>query len=308
MHLGIDIGGTSVKLGICDGSGRVHARGTVVFDGGATAAEMLERVALEAQALGMGAGRYATCGVGSPGELDAGRRALRRANHLPNWIDVAIPAVLGARLGIPVVLENDANCAAWGESRCGAARGARSVVLFTLGTGVGGGIVLGDDLWVGAAGAAAALGHIVVDPCGPRCRCGQRGCLETFASATAVASRFGRGSAREAFAAAERGEPDGIAAADAAGGALAAAVAEVLHVLQPEVVVLGGGMAAAGQPLLTRVVAGVEPRVRAAWRAHTRITTAQLGADAGWIGAALWGARVAEGHDLRAPEAHHTTS
>jgi glucokinase len=288
LFLGVDVGGTAVKLGICDSDGGVRGRSSIATDPTSVAGDMLDRIAAAAKALIAESGEVTACGVGTPGPLDPARRSLLRANHLPAWTDVAIPELLGGRLSTPVILENDANCATWAESRIGAARGASSVVLFTLGTGVGGGIVLDEKLWCGAAGAAGAFGHLVVDPAGPRCLCGQHGCLEQYASATSVARRFGKGTAVDAFSAAARSDPKGIAAVRAATDALAAAISGVVHTLQPEVVILGGGMAAAGEVLLRPVRDGVRQRVRAAWLERTRIELAALGGDAGWIGAALW--------------------
>ena len=290
LFIGVDVGGTTVKLGICDAEGHVHGRGTVATDPAAPPANMLERIAAAARKLITDAGPAHACGVGTPGPLDPDRRSLSRANHLPLWKDVAIPDILGAQLGIPVVLENDGNCAAWGEAQVGVGRGARAIVLFTLGTGVGGGIVLDGELWVGVGGAAGAFGHLVVDPAGPLCLCGQHGCLEQYASATSVARRFGRGAAYDAFSAAESGDADGIDAVGEACEALATAIAATIHTLQPDLVVIGGGMAAAGDALLLPVCEGVHHRVRPAWLASTRIVLASLGSDAGWIGAALWAA------------------
>ena len=290
LFLGIDIGGTAVKLGICDAAGEISGRASIPTDVAASSTGMLDRIAEAARELATNVGAVTAAGVGIPGPLDPGRRALQRANHLPNWTNVAIPALLQERLAIPVVLENDANCATWAEAKIGAGRGANSVVLFTLGTGVGGGIVINGDLWSGAGGAAGAFGHLVVDPAGPLCLCGQHGCLEQYASATSVARRFGAGSAIDAFSAARRGEAGAVAAVGAAAGALATAIAGVVHTLQPEVVVLGGGMAAAGDALLLPVREGVGRRVRAAWLERTRIVLGSLGTDAGWIGAALWAA------------------
>jgi glucokinase len=290
LCIGVDVGGTTVKLGICDAYGRVHGRGSVATDPAAPPADMLERIATVARKLIADAGPAHACGVGTPGPLDANRRTLSRANHLPLWKDIAIPDILGSQLGIPVVLENDGNCAAWGEARVGVGRDARSIVLFTLGTGVGGGIVLDGELWVGVGGAAGAFGHLVVDPAGPLCLCGQHGCLEQYASATSVARRFGRGAAYDAFSAAESGDADGMAAVSEACEALAVAIANTIHTLQPEIVILGGGMAAAGDALLLPVCEGVHHRVRPAWLERTRIALASLGSDAGWIGAAMWAA------------------
>jgi glucokinase len=307
LSIGVDVGGTAVKLGVCDADGRVHARRTIATDPAAGPDHLLDRVAAVAGALVAETGPVRACGVGIPGPLDAERRTLLRANHLPGWTDVAIPELLSARLDLPVALENDANCAAWGESQVGVGRSAQAVVLFTLGTGVGGGVVLGGRLWAGVGGAAGALGHLVVDPAGPLCRCGQRGCLEQYASATAVARRFGRGGAEAAFEAARRGEPDALAAVAAACDALAAAAAAAIHMLQPEVVVLGGGMAAAGDSLLAPVREGVRRRVRPAWLARTRVELTALGGDAGWIGAALWAARRCRTAPGAAPRARTAT-
>jgi len=289
-YLGIDLGGTTVKLGICDADGVVRARASLDTEVERGPDDAMARIAHAARALVAG-GRVDACGAGVPGEIDRDRRVLVRAHHFPGWTNVGIGERLAAMLGVPTALENDANCAAWGELCAGAGRGARSLACFTLGTGVGGGVVIDGELWTGANGAAGAFGHIVVDPRGPECPCGQRGCLEQYASATALARRFGRGSAREAFEAARRGDARAVAAIDWACDGLAAGVATVIHVMQPEVVVLGGGMAAAGDALLERVRGGVARRVRAAWLTHVRIVGSTLGDDAGWVGAALRGAR-----------------
>ena len=291
LFLGVDVGGTTVKLGICDEMGQPGARASIATDAFASPDEMLARIGESARSLINDAGRVRGGGVGTPGPLDPERVALRRANHLPLWKDVAIPRILGDLLSIPIVLENDANCATWAEARIGAGQGASSVVLFTLGTGVGGGVVLDGKLWRGAAGAAGALGHLVVDPAGPVCLCGQHGCLEQYASATSVARRAGKRSASDAFAAAQRDDAASIEAVRSAGDALGAAIAAVVHTLQPQVIVLGGGMSAAGDALLLPVRDAVRRRVRAAWLERTSIVLGALGADAGWIGAALWAAR-----------------
>jgi glucokinase len=293
LHLGIDLGGTSVKLGVVDAQGSPRAHSTIATEAARGPGDAIERIARAAGELMERIGPVATGGIGAPGELDAERRRLVRANHFPGWANVAIADALADRLGLPVSLENDANCAAWGEFRGGVGQGARSLACFTLGTGVGGGLVIDGEIWPGANGAAGAFGHIAVDPNGPPCRCGQRGCVEQYASATAVATRFGRGTARDAFDAAARGEADAIAVVDWACEGLAAGVANVIHIVQPDVVVLGGGMAAAGSVMLDRVRAGVARRVRAAWLTGLRIECSSLGDDAGWIGAALHGARQA---------------
>jgi glucokinase len=287
VFLGIDLGGTAIKLGVCDSSGSVIDRRTIDTQVERGSDDAIARIAIAAHGLIEDTGALVACGIGAPGELDVQRRRLLRANHFPGWVNVALPERLGHHLGVHAILENDANCAAWGEFRAGAGRGTTSLACFTLGTGVGGGIIVGGELWIGVNGAAGALGHIAIDPNGPACRCGQRGCVEQYASATAVAGRYGRGSARDAFEAAARGDADAVAVIDWACDGLAAGVANVIHVVQPEVVVLAGGMAAAGDAVLDRVRSGVARRVRPAWLSAIRIEPGALGDDAGWIGAAL---------------------
>ena len=287
LVLGVDLGGTDVKLGVCTAHGSIVRRKVIPTEAHRGPADTIDRVAAAARALIDSDGEsFVACGVCVPGPLDAERRFMRRAANLPGWKDVPVPALLHEWIEHPTVLENDANCAAWGEYHAGIGRGARSLVLFTLGTGVGGAVVLNGELWLGAGGAAGRLGHVVIDPAGPDCRCGQKGCLEQFASATAVARSYGRGTAREAFDAARRGVPEAIAAVDRACAALAAAITTVIQVIEPELVVLAGGMSEAGDLLLDRVRAGVRQEALAG--ESIRIERSALGPDAGWIGAALW--------------------
>lgn len=330
LYLGIDLGGTDIKLGVCTLDGEVRARDVIPTRAELGPEATLDRIADAASDLFRAAGPAAACGVATPGPLDAARQCLQSAINLAGWTDVPVPRLLGERLGMPTLLENDANCAAWGEYRVGIGRGVRSLVLYALGTGVGGGIVLGDEVWLGAGGRAGRLGHVVVDPNGPPCGCGQRGCLEQYASATAVARSYGRGAdhaggdagrqtggeqsmeppgrtrgfpggegvspsptAADAFEAARRGEPFALGVIDVACDALAAAAADILEIVQPEMIVLGGGMAAAGDLLLDRVRVGVRKRVYASSLEPVRIELSLLGRDAGWIGAALWAQRRA---------------
>ena len=291
LHLGIDIGGTTVHLGVCDRDGVVRGRLTIPTEASKGPDDTITRVSTAAERLIEEHGAVSSCGIGMPGELAIDRQRFVRANHFPGWVDVPAARLVAERLGVPTGLENDANCAAWGELVAGSGRGTRSLACFTLGTGVGGGIIIDRKLWLGTNGAAGALGHIAVDPNGPECKCGQRGCVEVYASATSLAARYGKGTARDAFAAAARGEADAMAAIDWTCDGLAAGVANVIHIIQPDVVVLAGGMSAAGDPLLSRVRAGVSKRVRTSWLRAIRIELSALGNDAGWIGAALWSAQ-----------------
>lgn len=289
LFLGIDLGGTNVKIGVCGADGEGRRSLSIPTDAAAGPQDVVRRIAAAAAALGP----VDACCAGVPGPLDLRRRILMRANNLPGWKDVPFPELLQAALkGLPTFMENDANCAGWGEYVAGAGRGTRSLVLYTLGTGVGGGIVLDGELWVGASGAAGELGHMTIDPHGPPCGCGQNGCVEVYASASAVARRWGKGSAKDCFDAAKRGDAGALAVVDWSCDGLSQGLANMIHVLHPEVCVLAGGMALAGEFLLERIRADVRRRVFPVFLEKIRIEASQVpGDDAGWLGAALWAAR-----------------
>jgi glucokinase len=302
LFLGIDLGGTSVKIGVCDASGGMRGSVSIPTVAERGPEDVIDRMGAAAEKLMEKTGRATACGSGVPGPLDIQRTTLVHAINLKNWTEVRYPELLGKRLGIPTFMENDANCAAWGEYVAGAGRGLRSLVLYTLGTGVGGGIVIDGELWVGASGAAGELGHMTIDPNGPQCGCKQFGCVEMYGSASAVIKRSGKATAKEAFDAARRGDARAIEAIDWAMNGLAIGVANMIHVLHPEIVVLGGGMAAGGDLIFTRVREGVRRRVFAVFLEKIRIEPSQLGDDAGWLGAALWGA-AKSGATIREPTA-----
>jgi glucokinase len=208
---------------------------------------------------------------------------------------------------MPTYMENDANCAAWGEYIAGAGKGVQSLVLYTLGTGVGGGIVIHGEMWIGASGAAGELGHMTIDPAGPMCGCGQPGCVEQYASASAVAKRFGRGTAKDCFDAAKKGDAKALEIVDWSANGLAIGLANMIHVLHPDIIVLAGGMALAGDFLLDKVREGVKRRVFGVFIEKIRIEISQVpGDDAGWLGAALWAARKLASRDIREPTASRT--
>lgn len=234
---------------------------------------------------------------------------MRYSNNL-GWHDFAMGDYLRAKTGLPVALANDANAAALGEALAGCAKGAESAVIITLGTGVGGGVVLGGKLLTGYTGAAAEPGHMVIldTPDAPRCTCGRPGCLESLASATAlirmtkeamaahpesalhgIAAQSGGVNGRTAFDAAARGDAAGKAVVEQYIHYLAVGVANMINIFFPEVIGLSGGVANQGENLLAPLRAAVGPMVfgNAYAQKHTRITTCTLGYRAGVIGAAL---------------------
>jgi glucokinase len=307
LFLGVDLGGTFVKLGICTPKGEVRGTMSIPTRPDLGPENTVQRVGEAADVLQKKSGKVRACCAGVPGPLDLSRRILMKANNLPGWYNVRFPQMLGNRLGMPTYMENDANCAAWGEYVAGAGRGSRSLVLYTLGTGVGGGIILNGEMWVGASGAAGALGHVVIDPSGPLCPCGQKGCVEQYASASAVAVKFGQGSAKDCFDAARNGNKDAIAVVDWSAEGLARGVASVIQVLYPDLVVLAGGMALAGDLLIEKVRVSVRKKVYDVFEDKVRIEASQLpGDDAGWLGAALWGSRKFESREIREPTSSPT--
>ena len=302
--LGIDLGGTNIKAGAVGPDGRVLSRCQVptgVSGGPEAVADSIAEAGRHCiEALG---GRPAAgVGIGSPGNLSVERDMVLFLPNFPGWRDIPLRQMIEDRLALPCTLENDANVAALAEQWVGAGRGAQSLVIFTLGTGIGGGIVLGGQVWHGFRGVAGEFGHMSIDLEGPPCNCGNVGCIEALASATAMVHRMrqalaagrtsslaGRGEelmARDIYEAAVAG--DALAAENLAqtGEYLGAAVTNILHILNPQVVVLSGGVTAAGDMLMSPLMAEVNRRAMKAQLEGVKICFAGLGNDAGVIGAA----------------------
>jgi glucokinase len=301
--VGIDVGGTKI-LGIAldDRGARLGEAVRVPTPSGDGA--LFDAMVAVVEALGSG---FEAVGVGVPGLVDrTGRLAV--GPNLPGVVDVAIGAELERRLEVPVTVDNDATCATWAEVRLGAARGAQDAVLVTLGTGIGGGIVAGGVLQRGANGFAGEPGHMVVDPNGPPCPCGRRGCWERFASGSGLgrlardAAEAGRGARLVTLAggdpelvkgehvtvAANEGDPDAVEVLRSFGWWAALGIANLVNILDPEVVVVGGGLVEAGEVLMAPIRAAYQDLVLAGdHRPDVRIVPAQLRGDAGAIGAGL---------------------
>lgn len=309
--IGVDLGGTKVAAGVVDANGRILGKGhraTEVHRGTGAVLQNLELAIREAldrcprpvreQVRGVG--------VGAPGIIDAATGTVLLAPNL-RWQDVPLPALLAARLGQPVRLENDANCAALGEQWAGAAAGRRHVLMVTLGTGVGGGLILDGHLYRGARGLAGEIGHIPVEANGPPCGCGGRGCLELYASASAIAARGreavaagqgeairhharrlarGQVTARAVLAAAQRGDATAVGIIRGAAARLGWVLAGLVNALNPEMIVIGGGLARAGALLLEPLRAEVDRRSLAGPARQVELVTARLGNEAGLVGAA----------------------
>ena len=289
MSIGIDLGGTNFRVGLVGADGRVRERLAAPTRSERGVAAVLDNIAaLCREVAGSQWAKVRSCGMGAPGPLDAARTKILIAPNMSGWKNVPIPRLLRRRLGRRVVLENDANCCAVGEHVAGAGRGVDSMVLYTLGTGVGGGIILGGKLWRGAAGGAAELGHMLVSPKGRACPCGRSGCVEAYASATAISKRYRKLSgrtrtAREIFAANDRAARQVI---DEATTALATSMVSIIHSLQPERIVLAGRVTRAGSRLLAPLREKVKRSIFPSYVKELRIVRGKLGDDAGIVGAA----------------------
>jgi len=284
--LGIDVGGTNVKAVVVE-EGRVivrEERPTLSEEGGPPA--VLRRIA----DLAGGVGAWDSVGVALPGLFDENGRAVLLPNLYGDWAGTPVGEPLASALGAPVRLVNDGHAFALAESTLGAGRGARNVMCIVCGTGIGGGLVLDGRLHLGPRERAGEFGHHTVTEDGPECECGNRGCLELYAGSRAIARAAGRGTFRETVAAAGDGDVRAREALERAGQLVGLAIANVLIFLCPDLVVVGGGVAEAGERFLGPLRAEVEARARVAPLDRIDVVEGELGAEAGAIGAALWGA------------------
>ena len=303
--IGVDLGGTKMLVGVVDAAGRtVHRR--VAASAGLSADEVLQLLETELAIALETRPAVAAAGIGVPCTIDSARGVCVSAVNLP-LIGVPVRDRISERIGLPVSIDNDGNVAAIAENRIGAARGAREVVLLTIGTGIGGGLILGGQPYRGAHGAGAELGHVVVDIDGPPCQgnCPNHGCIESIASGTALRLEAERAAAatpdsglaraaangaaidgRLVTELAQSGEAVATAVLETIGRRLGVALSGLANIFDPEVIVVGGGVMAAGELLLEP--AREEFRSRALPpQNETPIRAAALGPDAGMVGAAI---------------------
>ena len=282
--IGVDLGGTAIKLGRFSEQGALLAELEVptpqpALPGAVLMAivEAVEQLDPERLALRVG--------VGLPGPMDAAGRVARICINLPGWEQVPLAEWLEPQLQRRVTLANDGNCALVGEAWLGAARGFKDVLLLTLGTGVGGGVLLHGQLFTGHGGAAAEPGLICVDPEGPPCNSGNRGSLEQYCSISGL-GRLSPLEPRLLCEQAAAGDPEAQAIWQCYGRWLGIGLSSLVYVLTPELVLIGGGLSAASEQFLPAALAEVEQRVQAESRAGLQIRRCALGNGAGRLGAA----------------------
>jgi glucokinase len=284
--VGLDLGATNIKLAVLEGE-RVVDRRQAPTNGHDGVDAVLDRMAEMARA----AGPFETLGVALPGLFDSDGAAVLLPNLPADWTGRRIREPLERALGRPVPLVNDGHAFALAESLLGAGRGGGNVMCVVCGTGIGGGLVLEGRLHLGPDERAGEFGHHTVAESGPACECGNRGCLELYAGARAIAAAAGAPTFDEALGRARRGDERAVEAFERAGELIGLAIANVLIFLCPDRVVVGGGVAEAGALLLDPLRASIAARARVAPLERIAVVEAELGAHAGAIGAALWGAQ-----------------
>jgi len=307
--LGADTGGTAVKYAVIDDAGTVVADGELPTDATDAPGTLGRLARAVGAALPPAAGGLAAVGLACAGIVSDATGRLGRSPNLPGWENRDLAGDARAAFGgVPLALANDVNAAAYGEWRRGAGRGASDLVMIALGTGVGGGVICGGRLHAGARWAAGEIGHMVLDPDGPRCNCGNQGCLEAYAGAAGLARRAavlvaGPGKVSPALravveAGGERlgtaplhelalaGDPDAVALFAWAGRHLGQAIANCVNVLDPDLVIVGGGVARAGDLLLGPCREAARRLIMARESRDVPIVPAALGSLAAALGAA----------------------
>lgn len=282
--IGIDLGGSAIKLGRFLPDGTCLQSLTVPTPQPATPAAVL-LVMVKAIAQVDPQRQAVAIGVGTPGPADAAGRIAKVAINLPDWFNVPLADWLEAKTGLPTVVANDANCAGVGEAWLGVGRRFKHFILLTIGTGVGGAIILDGELFIGHRGAAGELGLITFNPDGPPCKSGNQGSLEQYVSVTAIRRRTGKEPA-ELGALAEAGDPAALQFWSEYGKDLGAGLASLVYVLSPEAVAIGGGACACAEFFFPATWAEIERRVEPCSREGLQLVCAELGNQAGIVGAA----------------------
>ena len=313
-YVGLDVGGTTMKAGVVDDAGRPHSGVSLATEAQRGQefglARMCETIRAAVREAGLGLEQVAAIGVATPGTMDIPAGIILDPPNLKPWQNVPVQRHVQETFNLPTAFQNDANAAALGEFWAGAGRGARSMVLFTLGTGVGGGIIQGGRVLTGEHSHGAELGHVKIEMTSPRqCGCGRWGCLEAYASATAVVKRArealprdsgrsalhrvpGELTARAVFEAAAGGDTLAQTLVEETAFYLAVGAVNMMHTIDPDMIVFGGGMIAAGAGFLERIRYHVRQLAFPVTAAHTQVRFAELGSDAGFIGAAACGRQL----------------
>jgi len=309
IFVGIDLGGTNIKIGCFDSQLNLICKTAVATGANMGPQVVVDRIAETTEKLlddnGLSPEAIGAVGIGAPGpgKLDEG--IIIASPNMPSFKNVPLRKMVSDRFGKPAILENDANAACWGEYVLGAGKDVEDMVFFTLGTGIGGGVIIKGKLVHGFADNAAELGHIIIYPEGRRCGCGQRGCVEAYASADSTAKRAaeavkagaqsslkkvldekGQITCQDVYEHLAAGDELAKKITDETAKALAIVCINMLHATEPKRIVFAGGMIAAGDALLGRIRYYFDQQIWSLKKETVEIAFATLGEDAGIIGAA----------------------
>ncbi len=284
--IGVDLGGTAIKLGRFTADGKCLQSLSVPTPQPAYPDETIDTIVYAIEKLAPGLANISAIGVGTPGPADPVGRVAKMAINLEGWIDIPVATLIQSRTGgIPTIVGNDGNCAGMGENWLGAGRHYRNWVLLTLGTGVGGAVFINGGLFTGHAASGGELGLITFVPTGHPCKSGNNGSLEQFLSAQAIRRMTGK-EPQELGLMAAAGDRDALEFWDNYGRNLGIGLASILYILTPEVAIVGGGISANAEYFLPAAKQEIERRVMSVSRPGFQLIEAQLGNQAGITGAA----------------------
>jgi len=309
IFVGIDLGGTNIKIGCFDSQLNLICKTAVATEANVGPEVIVDRIGQTTEKLladnDLSGESIAAIGIGAPGPSKLDEGIIIASPNMPSFKNVPLRKMVSDKFGKPAVLENDANAACWGEYVLGAGKDVEDMVFFTLGTGIGGGVIINGRLVHGFADNAAELGHIIIYPEGRRCGCGQRGCVEAYASADSTAKRAaeavkagaqsslekvldekGQISCQDVYEHLAAGDKLAKKITDETAKALAIVCVNVLHTTEPKRIVFAGGMIAAGDALLGRIRYYFDQQIWSLKKEAVEIAFATLGEDAGIIGAA----------------------
>jgi len=308
MRIGVDVGGTNIKAVAVNPAGDIIGETSVPTRASLGPESVIEQIhtAIRQVLHQIGDMLPSAIGIGAPGSVDFEKGTLQHPPNLPGWGVIPLADIIHDRWSVPVILDNDANCAALGEAKHGAGKSFRHFIGITLGTGVGSGIIINGSIFHGEKGYGGELGHMTIDRDGPQCRCGNRGCVEAFVGNSYIVAEARRTLAKhpesalhvqsketpEALTpktiaeAAHAGDRTAYRILYEAGEKLGIAIAAAVNLLDISVFIIGGGISAAGEPLFEGIGTSANGRVLEVHRSKVRILKAELGNKAGMLGAA----------------------
>ena len=285
MIIGIDLGGTKIASALATPSGKIVTDVNIPTEAAKGRKQVIANIIKSVHTLIRGQKTKISClGIGVPGPILYNEGVVIEPPNLPGWKKVNLKKILEKEFQVPVHVDNDANCAALAEAYFGAGRNARHFIYITISTGIGGGIIIDRKLYRGAIGAAGEFGHMIIDPAGPLCGCGNHGCFEALASGTAIKRRSGMDAIAVELAA-RQGDAKAQAVIAETAHYLAIGIANLVNIFNPELVVLGGGVSKMRELLLDPIRAEFKKYALKLPAKNVKIVRAKLGSESGVLGA-----------------------